>query len=344
MRTVFNREFIPPTPSVTPPVTPTNTPSSSVPEILAVIQTCEGVPTQYTVSFTLIGFIPAGPIVYLNFTQGNLGRGCYEIISGPEPTAAFDIVGDYGANFDSCEECSNPAVSQTPASTVTRTPTLTPTRTPTVTPTKTFTPTPTKTKTPTPTPTAYCNCAANLNTTFTIYESIAGTTGNALYQNITEWESYLVDCQSGTAGAAPVFTSKPAVSQSTTDTIASKSYSYMLSFRYVQVSVPSSNIRIAIGNGIDGDCSYGVYNIPTPVNGTYYTIRVDIRDISLYGNQIRAHVSTPVYASYNYCTGTIGDNACCYSTASNPYHPGTPRTCPTYINGCISNFGYWCPF
>ena len=343
MRTVFNKEFIPPTPSVTATRTPTVTPSTSVPEVLAVIQTCGGAQV-YTVSFSAIGFVPAGPIVYLTFTQGNLGRGCYEILSGEDPGAPYDIVGDYGSNFDDCESCTNPSVSQTPASTVTRTPTRTPTLTPTVTPTNTITLTPTKTKTPTPTPTAHCNCAVNVNTTITIYESIAGTTGNALYQNITEWESYLVDCYYGTSGAAPVFTTKPGVSQSTTDTIQSKSYSYMLSFRYVQASVPSSNIRIAIGTGIDGDCSYGVYNIASPVNGRYYTIRVDIRDITLYGNQIRAHISTPVYSSYNYCSGTPGDDACCYSTASNNYHPGIPRTCPAYINGCISNFLYWCPF
>jgi len=237
-------------------------------------------------------------------------------------------------------------LTQTPTLTVTktptRTPTSTPTRTPTVTPTRTPTPTTTRTSTPTPTPTADCNCADNTNTTFTIYESIAGTTGNALYQNIADWQSYLVDCFYGTSGAAVVSNTVPATSQSYTDTVQSKSYSYMMTFRYlVTGGTQSSDIRIAVGHGTNGDCSFGVYNIPNPISGNYYSIRVDIRDLSLY-NQIRVHISSPVYSSYNYCDSSPGDNSCCYSTVMTPYHPGVQPQCPPDINGCISSFGFWC--
>lgn len=340
MRTAFVKEFFP---SETPTSTPTPTPTPTVPQLVQEVISCENGRTyliNWAPAFSSIPTISGG-FTYLFFSSGTLPNGCYQLITGEEPPfgLADAVVQDYSGNDSSCLQCTG----KTPV-TPTPTPSKTATQTPTPTKTPTRTPTATPTKTPTPTPTPYCNCAPNLSTSFTIYESIAGTTGNALWQNITEWESYLVDCQSGTAGAAPVFTSKPATSQSTSDTVISKSYSYMLSFRYVQTSAPSSNIRIAIGNGIDGDCSFGVYNIPTPVSGRYYTIRVDIRDISLYGNQIRAHVSTPIYSSYNLCTGTVGDNSCCYSTASNPYHPGIPRTCPPYVQGCISNFLYWCPF
>jgi hypothetical protein len=339
MRTVFSKYV---RPSVTPTKTPTPTPTPTLPELLSNVVSCEGdrkSVVNWAPAFTSIPTFING-FTYLFFSSGTLPNGCYEILEDEPSGSPVATISDYNGDDSDCETCQGKTpVTPTPTSSRTPTPTPTQTKTPTQTPTKTTTPT------PTPTPTPYCNCAPNLSTTFTIYESIAGTTGTALYQNITEWESYLVDCQFGTAGAAPVFISKPAVSQSTTDTIVSKSYSYMLSFRYVQAgATPSSNIRIAIGTGIDGDCSFGVYNIPTPINGTYYTIRVDIRDITLYGNQIRAHVSSPVYSSYNLCTGTPGDDACCYSTASNPYHPGTPRTCPAYINGCISNFLYWCPF
>jgi hypothetical protein len=340
MRTVFVKEQFP---SVTPTKTPTPTPTSTVQPLFQEIISCESGRTylvNWAPAFTSIPTISGG-FTYLFFSSGTIPNGCYQLITGEEPPFGFPdgVVQNYNGNDASCLACTGkPVASPTPTSTRTPTPTITPTRTPTVTPTKT------PPNTPTPTPTPYCNCAPNLSTNFTIYESIAGTTGQPLYQNITEWESYLVDCQSGTVGAAPVFTSKPATTQSTTDTVASKTYSYMLSFRYLQVSTAITNLRIAIGYGSDGDCSFGVYNIPNPISGRYYTIRVDIRDISLYFNQIRAHVSTPSFASYNLCTGTPGDDSCCYSTANNPYHPGIPRTCPTFVNGCISNFGYWCPF
>ena len=333
-----------PTPSATPTQTPTPTPTNVA--LVYEITPCGGGET-YFANFIAVG-APTTPVVYLE--GPGLPKGCYVIVQGPLEVTP-DVFINTKVDYVDCEQCQTgplPSPTQTPTNTRTPSPTVsltssvTPTRTPTRTPNPTVTPTQTKTPTVTPSPTSDCVCAPNLNTTFTIYETIEGTTGNALWQNITEWESYLVDCQAGTAGAAPVFTSKPATTQNTTETIQSKSYSYMISFRYVQVSVPSSNIRIAIGQGINGNCSFGVYDIPNPVSGNYYTLRVDVKDLSLYG-QLRVLVTTPVYASYNICTNP-GSLSCCYSSATNAYHPGIPRTCPNDVNGCISQFGYWCPF
>ena len=127
------------------------------------------------------------------------------------------------------------------------------------------------------------------------------------------------------------------------DPYPTKSYSYMISFKYVQVGTASTNIRIAVGTGLQGDCKYGVYNIPSPVNGTWYTLRVDIADISLNGNEIRCHISTPIYSSYNYCTNA-GSSSCCSVTTTGT---GQFPTCPTIVNGCIvagEIGGYWCPW
>jgi hypothetical protein len=86
-----------------------------------------------------------------------------------------------------------------------------------------------------------------------------------------------------------------------------------------------------------------VFDIPNPINGTWYTLRVDIADISLNGNEIRCHISTPIYSSYNYCTNA-GSSSCCSVTATGT---GINPTCPTIVNGCIvanEIGGYWCPY
>jgi hypothetical protein len=340
MRTVFNKMFFPPTPSVTPTLTVTPTVTPSTPLVLYEIQSCAKPVTSYIVNSPFIDLGFGGGFYGLQFGLGVVPNGCYEIVGLAEsgiPDAT--VVG--ATSFASCAVCVG-AVTPTP----TPTRTVTPTRTPTVTPTKTVTPTRTKTPTPTPTPTAYCSCLSATNQSITIIESIAGTTGQALYNNISEWSSYLVPCVGVVPYAPlPVSGTVPAVSQQTTDTFNTKSYSYMLSILY-QVPLngtPSSNIRIAIGTGINGDCKYGVLDIPTPINGRYYTIRVDIRDISIFGGEIRAHVITPVYGNYAICTNP-GSNSCCYSTATAGPHPGITPPCPSFNNGCLSDIGYWCPY
>ena len=347
MRTVFNKEFFPPTPSVTPTVTTTTTPTitvtQSLPEVQYYIQSCED--DQYYLVNSNLFLLTLDTVYQLYFGIGSVANGCYIVSPEDPPAGPSEASVTNAVSQLNCNSCLTQGT-QTPTPTRTQTPTPTRTKTPTPTPTKTVTPTVTLTRTPTPTPTAYCSCLSATNQSITIIESIAGTTGTALYNNISEWSSYLVPCV-GVAPYAPlpVFGTVPAVSQQTTDTFNTKSYSYMLSILY-QVPIggtPSTNIRIAIGTGINGDCKYGVLNIPTPVNGRYYTIRVDIRDISTFGGEIRAHVITPIYANYGICT-TAGTNSCCYSTATAGPHPGITPPCPSFNNGCLSTIGYWCPY
>jgi hypothetical protein len=348
------------TPTTTPTPTPTNTP---IPNEL-ILQSCCNTDLYYVVYY-FEGNNPGlnlGQIWYIS-GQSNLENGCYTVVSeATRPTYVGQwngtVSGSGGSEspYGTCNECINdehacpttstpqptntPTPTRTPTVTPTRTvtPTITPTRTATPTPTRTVTPTITKSPTPTPTTTSFCNCGPELSTTLTVYESIAAPSPAALYQNITEWDSWLLPCVSGpniqTVGIKPASN----VTESYTGTYNARGYSYMLSIYYEEISVPSSNLRIAIGTGTNGDCSLGVYNIPSPVDGTWYTIRVDIADITTVGNQIRAHVSTPIYSSYNYCT-TPGSSSCCYST-----NFGSSPTCPPNKAGCIASFGYWCPY
>lgn len=342
MRTVFNKEFFQPTPSVTSTVTP------SVPVVVYEIEACIGGGTFYVNS----NFIPLSieGTYGLSFNNKDVPQGCYFIVGlSPAETPQATVISatDFTGDINPCDVCAG-GVTQTP----------TPTKTPTQTPTKTPTPTPTKTLTPTPTP--YCNCSVTNNPQgVTIIESIAGLTSAALYNNIAQWSSFLVEeCDFDIKGQY-VFQSKPS-SPSTLPTqttgsyfgfASSLSYSYMLTigYRVPQSGTPSGNIRIAIGSGPNGDCKYGVYDISSPQNGTYYTIRVDIQDIGLSNplKEIRAHVSTPIHPTYNNCTNP-GISSCCYSVTSNYQHPGDqfPPTiqCPTFKNGCLSQIGYYCPY
>lgn len=324
MRTVFNKMFFPPTPSVTPTVTPT------LPAVIYEIESCQ-TGNVFAVNSNQIS-LNFDQVYFLSFGLGFVENGCYLVIGLSEDLSQASVTG--AVSEKNCETCIG-LPTQTP----------TPTRTITPTPTISITPTRTKTPTPTPTPTAYCSCLSATNQSITIIESIAGTTSGPLYNNISEWSSFLVPCVSPVGNAFPVFGTVPAVSQQTSDTFNTKSYSYMVSILY-QVPLggtPSSNIRIAIGTGINGDCKYGVLNIPTPINGRYYTIRVDIRDISLFGGEIRAHVITPSFGNYNICTNP-GNSSCCYSVAIAGPHPGITAPCPSFNNGCLSDIGYWCPY
>ena len=339
-------------PSPTPTTTPTPTVTPTMSELVYELQPCRG-GISYLGNFAIVG-PPTTDVVYV---QGPaIPSGCYIVVgSSIDPAETLITV---KVDYNDCPTCeAGPAVSVTPTptrtSTPTTTPTVTPTRTstpaptatPTTTPTRTTTPTvtstPTRTPTRTPTPTSYCTCGPELSTTITVYESIAAPSSAALYQNITQWDSWLLPCVTGTGPL--VVGDKPAsnVTESYTNTYNARGYSYMLSIYYEEISVPSSNIRIAIGTGANGDCSLGVYNIPSPVNGTWYTIRVDVANITTVGNQIRAHVSTPIYPTYNTCVGTPGSSSCCYSTN---FGSNLLPTCPANKNGCIASFGYWCPY
>jgi hypothetical protein len=114
----------------------------------------------------------------------------------------------------------------------------------------------------------------------------------------------------------------------------------MIAFQYFEVSSPVTNLRLAVGTGINGECSLGVYDISSPINGQWYSIRVDIQDITTISNQIRVNLSIPTYSSYNLCTNP-GSNSCCYSTDS--ANGKDTSLCPSSVQGCISSFGTWCP-
>jgi hypothetical protein len=335
-----------PTPTVTPSITPTNA------ELALKLYPCnDGEPISG--NFILFG-IPDNGAYYIDGTDGV--RGCFQYFGDEPSEGANFLVQSLSPQYEDCQQC-NAGPPPSPTATPTKTPsssiapTVTPTRTKTPTVTRSVTPTRTKTPTPTPSATPACGCIntgpAN-PTTVTIYESIAAPSSAALYQNISEWYSYLVPCRYEPEVCCPPYlvnSTKPLSlqTQTNTDTFETKSFSYMISFKYVQVSVASANIRIAVGTGLQGDCSYGVYNIPSPVNNTWYTLRVDISDVTVGGSQIRCHISTPLYSSYNYCTSP-GSQSCCSPTASGT---GTFPTCPTITNGCIISGeigGYWCPY
>lgn len=353
MRTVFAKNFIPPTPSVTPTLTVTPTVTPSTPLVLYEIQVC-GDRTTYIVNSPFINLGFGGDVYSLQFGLGVVPNGCYTILGLVEEGVPDATVRGATA-YASCETCST---GPTPTPTPTRT--VTPTRTPTVTPTKTVTPTVTltrtKTPTPTPTPTTGCGPCVNLpclgGYSFTIREVIGGTTSTALWGNISEWETYLgtyqwtstPPCPSSGGGFTFISTSKPTTNtafgvQNTTSVSDqyTRCYLVVVGFRYVQNGVtPSSNLRLAVGTSY-GDCSYGVFNIATPVSGTYYSFQCQIPNAT--APELVISLYTPVYSQYNNCTSP-GSQSCCYTSTSN--HAGgficPAGICGTFSTGCNP---YW---
>jgi hypothetical protein len=354
MRTVFARDIIPPTPSVTPTLTVTPTVTPSTPLVLYDIQSCAKPVTPYIVNSPFIGLGLGGDVYGLQFGLGVVPNGCYEIVGLAEsgiPDAT--VVG--ATSFASCAVCVG-AVTPTP----TPTRTVTPTRTPTVTPTRTVTPTVTltrtKTPTPTPTPTVYCNCVGQLpcagptsGYNFTINEVIGGTTSNALWQNIADWQTFL-GSGAWSFGGGESCPSSPQtinfISQNKPDTNTAsgvekvtsvsnkytRCYQVQVGFRYVQAgATASSNLRLSVGTGY-GDCSYGVFNIPTPVSGTYYSFQCQIPNMTAPNLVIGLY--TPVTSPYFQCFSP-GSLACCYSSAMGTSNYVCPEgTCLTSPAGC----------
>jgi hypothetical protein len=358
MRTVFAKNIIPPTPSVTPTLTVTPTVTPSTPLALYEIQVC-GTRTTYVINSPFINLGFGGGVYALQFGLGVVPNGCYEIVGiVEEGTAGATVQGatDFTDSRDPCVDCQG---GPTPTPTPTRT--VTPTRTPTVTPTRTVTPTVTltrtKTPTPTPTPTGPCSCSGQLSCasggySFTIKEVIGGTTSNALWQNISEWETWLgwkswsfgggEPCTSNPGSIQPISQNKPdtntgsGVEKTTSvNNYFTRCYLVIVGFRYVQAgATPSSNLRLSVGTGY-GDCSYGVFDIPNPISGTYYSFQCQIPNmtapflfISLY---------TPVYGSYFQCS-LPGSLSCCYTSAQG----STNYVCPAGL--CSSSTGcdpYW---
>jgi len=352
MRTVFAKDIVPsptPTPTQTPTVTRTPSPTPTIGEVSWVLNGCDG-EGQFVANLALFSVSP-GEVYKFTFNKniGGIPDGCYTVVDIIEEVAQSTVLG--AVSYVNCATCLG-AGSPTPTPTQTKTPTRTPTQTPTK--SRTPTPTPTKTKTPTPTPTPTGNCQCNqipcppyTPLSFTITETIGGTTSNALWQNIDEWETWLGNCSwvgaggsctSGSQSLNPVNLSKPTANtaQGVQQTVSTSSWGtttfmYVIGFRYIQNSVASGNLRLAIGNGL-GDCSFGVLNIPTPISGRYYSLQVQIPQV-LSGSGIWVTLSTPAYTSsiYNQCF-TAGSNSCCYSTGFS--HTGMDSAlCPVGING-----------
>jgi len=361
MRTVFARDIIPPTPSVTPTLTRTPTPTPTLPLLLQEVVQCSTGRTyliNWSPAFTSIPVISGG-FTYLYFSSGSLANGCYQLISGGEVPIGFPngIVADYNGNDSSCLQCTGKTpVTPTPTPTITKTPT----RTPAVTPTRTRTPTPTltrtKTPTPTPTPTGYCNCVGQLSCaggtggySFTIKEVIGGTTSNALWQNIADWQTWIGNGAWSFGGGEPcpsnpqsinfISLDKPSTNTGNgVEQVTSVSNSYtrcyqvQVGFRYVQAgATASSNLRLAVGTGY-GDCSYGVFDIPVPVSGRYYSFQCQIPNMT--APNLIITLSTPVNGYYNSCFSP-GSLACCYSSAIGTSNYVCPEgTCFTSPAGC----------
>ena len=354
MRTVFAKDIIPPTPSVTPTLTVTQTPTPSTPLVLYEIQTCAKPVTTYIVNTPFISLGPGGDVYGLQFGLGVVPNGCYEIV-GIVEEGLPDATVQGATAFADCATCAG-AVTPTP----TPTRTVTPTRTPTVTPTKTVTPTVTltrtKTPTPTPTPTSGCGPCVNLpclgEYSFTIREVIGGTTSTALWLNISEWETYLgtyqwtstPPCPASGGGFATISENKPETNTAfgVQNTVSvndqyTRCYLVVVGFRYVQAgATPSSNLRLAVGTSY-GDCSYGVFNIPTPVSGTYYSFQCQIPNAT--AAELVISLYTPVYSQYNNCSSP-GSLSCCYTSTQN--HAGgflcPAGICGTFSTGCNP---YW---
>ncbi len=334
-----------PTPTPTISETPTGTPTPT--PTIAPIRRVE--PCCSTESGAFKAVIPAQ---YSSGTFVATNGLCYTI--GAIDSGIVNVTFNY--YYDSIQDCANctaeaqtsPCPTRTPTPTPTISNTSTPTPTPTIsvsvsatqTPTPTLTNTPTVTPTITPSPTSNCQCTTYTNTSITVYETISGTNTDPLYQNIIGWESWILPCEISIGNALPVSSSKPNMSNSYPDNYDARSYSYMIAFQYFENSTPVTNLRLAIGTGVNGDCSLGVYNIASPVNGQWYSLRVDIQDITTISNQIRVNLSTPGYSAYNLCSNA-GSSSCCYSTDTS----GGKDTnlCPVPVAGCIGIFGLWCP-
>lgn len=173
-----------------------------------------------------------------------------------------------------------------------------------------------------------CNCMGptSINNTS---QSITFTDGicNTIYAYVSSYESSIKTCD----GTIETILNDPSIMTLSSDwtnavtksagTI-NKGLSYMVSFNY---SIPPgspalSNVRISIGGGQLGNCNYGVYDIPTPVNNKWYSLRVDITDIEVIGN-LTSYISTgPPLGCANHFVGCAGPvsvtDSCFYSSIS----------------------------
>lgn len=366
MRTVFARDIVPsptPTPTQTPTVTRTPSPTPTIGEVTWLLESCDG-EGQFVANLALFS-VAAGQVYKFTFNKnlGGIPDGCYTVVDIIEQVAQSTVLGAVG--YADCATCLG-AGSPTPTPTQTKTPTRTPTQTPTKSRTPTPTPTKSKTPTPTPTPTGVCGCAPQLSCpggySFTIKEVIGGTTSTALWQNINEWQTWLgsaawsfgggESCPSAPQSINFISLDKPNTNSAfgvervtSVNDYYTRCYQVQVGFRYVQAGATASgNLRLAVGVGY-GDCSYGVFDIPVPVSGRYYSFQCQIPNMTAPNLIISLY--TPVYSQYNQCSSP-GSLACCYSSAtgiSNYVCPegtcftGSPPCNPIWQGSCALGDG-----
>ena len=173
-----------------------------------------------------------------------------------------------------------------------------------------------------------CNCinptsSSNTSTNITFTDGICAT----IYDYVLFYESSIKTC----SGAIEIILDDPGtmtLSSDWTNAVTknagtiNRGLSYMVSFYY---SIPPgspalSNVRISIGGAQLGNCNYGVYDISTPLNNKWYSLRADISDIEVIGN-LTSYISTgPPLTCTNYfmgCSGTqSATDSCFYSSMS----------------------------
>ena len=127
------------TPSVTPTISLTPSITPSTPPLLNQVINCS-TSTSYLVNFSLIGYIPTGPVTYLSFIGESVApSGCYTISQDEPPIGSSQgLVTDIGDNSTTCIQCTGKPI---PSLSVTPTISVTPTRTISITPSPTRTPT-----------------------------------------------------------------------------------------------------------------------------------------------------------------------------------------------------------
>jgi hypothetical protein len=180
---------------------------------------------------------------------------------------------------------------------------------------------------PTQIPNGTCDCTdptSSQNTSINI--DFQDAICNDVYDYVLYFHSSIKTC----AGNIETILDDPSTMTPSTDwtnTVTKSSgtitrgLSYMVAFYYSEpTGYPSlSNIRISIGGGSTqpGPCTYGVYDIPTPVNNKWYVLRVDISDIEPDGG-LTSYISKSGCMNYSVgCAGPISvTGSCCYSSIS----------------------------
>ena len=246
-----------PTPTIsitaTPSVTKTPSVTPSTPPLLNQVINCS-TSTSYLVNFSLIGYVPTGPVTYLHMAAGSTApSGCYTIVQDEPPIGSSQgFVSDIGDNDTTCIQCAGKPV---PSLSVTPTISVTPTRTISITPSPTRTPSITPTKSPTPTPSI---CTTQITINWAIQSCARGTF------NITSGGSTLyAKNATGVAGSGSDTITVPY--NATIQINATASYQATGGCTSTQQSATQATVTNGGGDGVTRTC----YSDTTPVSFTY---------------------------------------------------------------------------